>query len=130
MIPKQLLQDHLELKKLNAKIHIFYEVSGTIGAFLSTAMILYLGPMYALIHLPPFFLLSAFLFWRTIPNGSAPPPQVTTPHPKSAKEVFRSGVAMLVEYVCSIKEGGRLVMTDRRYWWLIFAFVLPQVGHE
>lgn len=53
---------HHKLVKLNAFGHIFYEVSGTIGAFFSTYMILKFGSIFALLHLPPcFFVASAII---------------------------------------------------------------------
>lgn len=67
IIPRSIISDNVnKLKKLNAYGHVFYEISGTAGAFVSTLFLKYLGPIYALLHLPPCFFLSgiAILFLK------------------------------------------------------------------
>lgn len=60
IIPRSIMcQNVVKLKKLNAYGHVFYEIAGTSGAFVSTLLLKFLGPIYALIHLPPCFIISA-----------------------------------------------------------------------
>ena len=59
LIPRGFLgENQQKLKKVNGFGHVFYETSGTVGAFLSTPFIFYFGPVYALIHLPPCFFIA------------------------------------------------------------------------
>jgi len=137
ILPRQILgSDAVELKSLNAKVHIFYEVSGTSGALLSTLLITYMGPIYSLFHLPPFFLLSAVLFWMTIP-----PPDNFMDLPelegeKTMKQKFelkpflQNLYFQLKTYCVNLKVGGKLVLGNRKYWWLVIVFVVPQVLHR
>ena len=65
IIPRDILgDDAIKLKKMDAIVHIFYEVAGTAGAFFSAYFIDLMRPIYALVLLPVFFTVAGFLWIR------------------------------------------------------------------
>ena len=127
LIPRFILDDNYhKLKALNGYIHIFYEVAGTLGAFLSTAMIKYLGPIFGLVHLPPLFFVASILFFLV----KHPFVESNQKKSQSFKERLCSAYTFTIGYLKGIKEGFTITTFDRRYNWLLLCFVLPQVLHR
>ncbi|KAL9648065.1 hypothetical protein ABK040_012119 [Willaertia magna] len=63
------LESSSTLKRLNAGIHICYELAGTVGAFLSSVFIQNLGSIYATCHMPvTFFISGILLFFVSLKN--------------------------------------------------------------
>ncbi|EAL73020.1 hypothetical protein DDB_G0268862 [Dictyostelium discoideum AX4] len=134
LTPRQILgSDNKKLSKLNGYIHLFYEISGTGGAFLSTPLIEKLGPVFALSHQPVFFLLGAiFFFWVSQPF---PPTVIKTPKDVQAEKdgiiihSFKTVGSGIYHYFYSLLVGARHILSVK-YWWIITTYVLPQVLHR
>ena len=125
-IPPLILgQDQEALAYYNARLHIFYEVAGVVGALAAGALITLVGPLWSLALQPPAYLLGAWLFGRIKLQRGTPQSQVglTIPRLSSLKE-------RLAEYVADVKAGYRLVLHDHRLRWIAAAFVLPQIVHR
>ena len=66
VIPRDIVGgDVVKLKRMDALVHIFYETTGTAGAFLSSYLMLVYGTTYTPMICPPFFILAGVL-WRFI----------------------------------------------------------------
>ncbi|CAG8438847.1 6679_t:CDS:2 [Diversispora eburnea] len=130
VIPRDIVgEDPIKLMKMDASVHIFYEIAGTAGAFSSTATIKKLGPVYALFVIPVFFT-AAGITWLFI--------KITTNYDKLKLEdidgikVSRTGGIRKVftTYFYSIKRGFIIITSERRFIWLIPGYVLPLMFHR
>jgi hypothetical protein len=66
VIPRDIVGGHVEkLKQMDATVHIFYEVAGTVGAFASAIFIKKLGNNYSFIVTPICFTIAGIV-WRFI----------------------------------------------------------------
>ncbi|KAF0974876.1 hypothetical protein FDP41_006350 [Naegleria fowleri] len=142
VIPASILgnSESSTLKRLNASIHIIYEVAGTIGAFLSSVFIEKLGSIYALCHIPLFFTLGAvFLFFISskcdTQEQSENDDSVSENHfdlsPQRERFAILRRVGIAVKnYFKSMFIGAKIVLANRYYIWLIPCFVLPQTLHR
>ncbi|EGG23830.1 hypothetical protein DFA_05966 [Cavenderia fasciculata] len=136
LIPRQVLGDSSDrLNKLNGLVHLFYEISGTCGAFLSTALIKSLGPVYALVLQPPFFLVASICFF--VIAQPFPPQKVLVKadedgsNAKENKIVYGLKIAgrEVFNYLKTVAVGARLILSAK-YWWILFTYVVPQVLHR
>ncbi|EFC45258.1 predicted protein [Naegleria gruberi] len=140
------------LKRINAGVHITYELAGTVGAFLSSVFIEKMGTIFALFHIPVFFIAaSIFLFFITVkeveifedsetkeqvnvPSTESAPTtsaQETTPQPNNkVLRILKKIGTVIKNYFKSMYIGAKLVLTNRYYIWLIPCFVIPQVLHR
>ncbi|KAJ3231006.1 hypothetical protein HDU81_004087 [Chytriomyces hyalinus] len=65
VIPRDIVGGDVgKLKKMDATVHIWYEVAGTGGAFFSAFMIQKLGHVYAMCVVPPLFIAAAFSWYQ------------------------------------------------------------------
>ncbi|KAF2077182.1 hypothetical protein CYY_001503 [Polysphondylium violaceum] len=142
LTPRQVLgNNNAKLSKLNGLIHLFYEASGTAGAFLSTLLISKLGPIYALIHQPIFFLIGSILFFSV--SQPFPPSLVSDSQEINVssftlfKNRFKNPIVRaaikgsheVYLYFHALFVGARHILS-REYWWIITTYVLPQVLHR
>ena len=150
IIPASILgnSDSASLKRLNATIHIAYEIAGTVGAFLSSVFIEELGTIYALCHMPVCFLIAATFFFfidlkrrEQIIEGSND--KKKDDQEGDIKELplsqgfgtkllnFFKGIGSSIKgYFMSMWIGAKITLTNRYYLWLIPCFVVPQVLHR
>jgi hypothetical protein len=123
VLPRDIVGENPDkLKKMDATVHIFYEVAGTSGAFASTPIIKAAGPVFSLITLPVFFSFAA-VFWLRIKQN----PNVITDLKKSDPSNRRSVIYL---WFHSVKRGAQIVFSERRFIWLMFGYVLPFVFHR
>ncbi|EFC49511.1 predicted protein [Naegleria gruberi] len=143
IIPASILgnSESSTLKRLNAGIHISYEIAGTIGAFLSSVFIEQLGTIYALFHMPVcFFIGSLFFFFITLKDTE----RILEEDTADEDDIFKENVPtenrvlnilkkigkVIKDYFYSMYIGAKIVLTNRYYIWLIPCFVIPQVLHR
>ncbi|EGC37652.1 hypothetical protein DICPUDRAFT_149728 [Dictyostelium purpureum] len=134
LTPRQILGgDNKKLSKLNGLIHLFYEVSGTGGAFLSTPLIDHLGPIFSLSHQPVFYLLGATFFFFV--SQPFPPATIKTAKDPEAEtdgkalHIVKTVGREIYLYFHSLYVGARYILSVK-YWWIITTYVLPQVLHR
>ncbi|KAI9328734.1 hypothetical protein BDR26DRAFT_923318 [Obelidium mucronatum] len=128
VIPRDIVGgDVAKLKKMDATVHIWYEVAGTSGAFFSAFMIQKLGHVYAMSVSPPLFILAAFSWW-----------QVSSPERKISEKVLnapkRSALGAVAHYTAvyfqSIVVGARIIFSSRKFFWLIPGYTIGLVFHR
>jgi len=124
-IPPLILgHDEAALSRYNARLHIFYEVAGVVGALATGALITFVGPLWALALQPPAYLLSGLLYWRVrLAKQDAPGPRFLRPLLPGLRE-------RISEYFKDMKAGAGLVFKSGRLRWVAIAFILPQIVHR
>ncbi|KYQ90651.1 hypothetical protein DLAC_09285 [Tieghemostelium lacteum] len=139
LTPRQILgNDNEKLSKFNGLIHLFYETAGTAGAFLSTALIKSLGPIYALSHQPVFYIVAGICFLfvsEPFPskiavseeNKSSLTAAIQEKNP--IKRTLKRAAREVMMYFHGLYVGGKNVLSVK-YWWILFTYVLPQVLHR
>jgi hypothetical protein len=125
VLPPMILGERADgdLIKLDAAIHIAYEVAGTAGAFASTPITKFFGFVYALFHLPLLFTISGVIFWF-----------IKIDHVTSddrGNEDESPGIFQPVRsYFASLWLGAKIVTLKRSYNFLLLSFVVPQILHR
>ncbi|KAJ3053958.1 hypothetical protein HK097_002977 [Rhizophlyctis rosea] len=134
IIPRDIVGGNVsKLRKMDSIVHIFYEVSGTAGAFFATFIALTLGKAFAPV-VSPFLFLAAAVFWWQIKVARTD--DIEGAKLSSVEEpVHRGGlIAGIVEAFTSfgvaIYEGARIVLSSRKFAWLILGYSVPLVLHR
>ncbi|KAI8830827.1 hypothetical protein BJ741DRAFT_581170 [Chytriomyces cf. hyalinus JEL632] len=109
VIPRDIVGgDVAKLKKMDATVHIWYEVAGTGGAFFSAFMIQKLGHVYAI-----------------------SPERNLSKLADAPKRSFLASIGhYTVVYFSSIVTGARIIFSSRRFLWLIPGYSLGLVYHR
>ena len=122
--------DVVKLKQMDAVVHIFYEITGTIGAIFGYIWLGFFGWGYNLGLLTVGMTLAS-LMWTFI-----------TPRPEKVIEneeyrlanknvyLFTKKVEVFYSFFHSIYFGAKLIFTQRALIWLIPAYTLPLVLHR
>jgi len=126
VLPRDIVGENPEkLKKMDAHVHIFYEVAGTSGAFATTPLVKKLGPVYALMLIPILFTFAGIIWLRIKHNPNAPSDI------NRNKEIGSSQKKNIFYiYFYSVKRGAQIVFSERRFIWLIGGYVIPFVYHR
>ncbi|KAF9555664.1 MFS general substrate transporter [Agrocybe pediades] len=130
-----------KLRRMDATVHIFYEVAGTAGAFASSTSISQFGNNYSFFMSPVFFALAgtAWLFVSTLSfkDGSAVREELEQAGlaevdggRKPSGNYFVQIWEAAVGFVQSIYVGSKLVLTNRRFIWLLPAYTLALYLHR
>eukprot|EP00128_Syssomonas_multiformis_P011615 Colp12_sorted_trinity150504_noHs@16414 len=142
VIPRDVVGGDVEkLKRMDATVHIFYEVAGTGGAFFAAYLQVTLGYAYSPVISPPLFLIAG-CFWYFIRIEA---------HSKEALAELRASQAggkgdeafaaenpslmvlvreSFVGFFRSVWIGGKIVMSSRKFMWLIPGYSLALVMHR
>jgi hypothetical protein len=130
VIPRDIVGGNVQkLRRMDAVVHIFYEVAGTSGAFF-TALVLIpmLGNNYSFIITPVCFVLAA-IFWFFVDDGNYQPHQ--NEDLLSDKPAYlRAVVGSFYLFGESLWTGGRLLLTSRKFFWLIPGYSIAFYGHR
>ena len=139
VIPRDIVGPHGEkLRRMDALVHILYEVSGTAGAFTSTQLIIKLGNNYSFLITPILFFLAS-LVWFQIDTGRMPGSHFDegslqdVERRKSSGGVLRYLIAVGAGFrlfALSIWRGFTLVFFHRRYVWLFFSYSVALHCHR
>ncbi|KAF2878397.1 major facilitator superfamily domain-containing protein [Massariosphaeria phaeospora] len=129
VIPRDLVGGNVQkLRRLDALVHIFYEVSGTSGAFCTAlALIPRFGNNMSFIITPVFFLAAAIAWYMIDEAGfqkeRAP---ALVDQPSYAKAVV-GGFWLFFE---SVWTGARIIFTNRKFVWLLPGYAIALYGHR
>lgn len=131
VIPRDLVGGNVQkLRRMDSLVHIFYEVSGTGGAFATAlALIPHFGNNYSFIITPIFFAAASIMWWFIQdPNGTARDPRTLTleSQPSYLKAVV-SGFFLFFE---SVWTGGKIIFTHRKFIWLLPGYAVALYGHR
>ncbi|KAK9243434.1 hypothetical protein V1506DRAFT_568420 [Lipomyces tetrasporus] len=125
VIPRDIVGGNVQkLRRMDSLVHIFYEISGTGGAFCTAlALIPRFGNNFSFIITPIFFTLAAAIWCFISKLGfKVAKAEVLTKQPTYIKAVL-GGFWLFGE---SVWTGGKTIFTSRRFIWLVpgYAFAL------
>ncbi|KJA24867.1 hypothetical protein HYPSUDRAFT_85694 [Hypholoma sublateritium FD-334 SS-4] len=133
--------DVSKLRRMDATVHIFYEVAGTAGAFASSSAISRFGNNYSFFLTPVFFVFAAtswtfisalnFKTHKDIQEELAQQGLGDVDLGKSTSQNYLVQIALGVRgFGESIYVGAKLVFTNRRFIWLFCAYSLALYMHR
>jgi len=126
VLPRDIVGENPEkLQKMDAHVHIFYEIAGTSGAFATTPLVKKLGPVYALMLIPILFTAAGIVWLRIKQNPNAPS---DVNRNKDIDSSDKKNIFYL--YFYSVKHGAQIVFSERRFIWLLGGYVVPFVYHR
>lgn len=130
VIPRDLVGGNVQkLRRMDSLVHIFYEVSGTAGAFCTAlALIPHFGNNFSFIITPIFFAAAAIL-WFFIQEEGIPRDTralVLENQPTYVKAVV-GGFYLFFE---SIWTGAKIIFTHRKFIWLLPGYAVALYGHR
>jgi MFS family permease len=110
--------DVQKLRRMDAMVHIFYEVSGTGGAFATAlALIPGLGNNFAFLITPILFVLACTVwFFIRIPPGEI---QRLEEISHNQPNYFRATLQGFLLFLQSIFTGGKIIFSSRKFIWLL-----------
>ncbi|PVH68957.1 hypothetical protein DL98DRAFT_627361 [Cadophora sp. DSE1049] len=129
VIPRDIVGGHVQkLRRMDALVHMFYEVAGTAGSFCTAlALIPRLGNNYSFLITPICFTCSsAIWFFITDLDFVREKPSVLEGRPSYIQAVI--GAFWL--FGESVWTGARLIFSSRRYIWLIPGYSFALYGHR
>ncbi|KAF2031663.1 hypothetical protein EK21DRAFT_99602 [Setomelanomma holmii] len=129
VIPRDLVGGNVQkLRRMDSLVHIFYEISGTAGAFTTAlALIPHFGNNFSFLITPIFFAAAAILWWFVndgVERSAAP--LVLESQPTYVKAVA-GGFYLFFE---SCWTGGKIIFTHRKFVWLLPGYAVALYGHR
>lgn len=130
VIPRDLVGGNIQkLRRMDSLVHIFYEVSGTAGAFCTAlALIPHFGNNFSFIITPIFFA-AASILWYFIQEAGVPRDTralTSETQPTYLKAVI-GGFYLFFE---SVWTGGKIIFTHRKFIWLLPGYAVALYGHR
>ncbi|CAN8104464.1 unnamed protein product [Discula destructiva] len=129
-IPRDIVGGNIQkLRKMDSLVHIFYEITGTTGAFVTGLVLIpQLGNNRAFIITPCMFLCSSicWYFISDLGHGKARKALEGTVQPNYFKATLQ-GFWLFFE---SIIVGGKILFTSRKFIWLVPGYAVALYGHR
>jgi MFS family permease len=124
----------VKLRKMNALVHIFYEIAGVSGALITALVLIpYLGTNHAFLVTPILFVASG-LIWlliRSVPNKINSVEDDLTPYlTKSKANYLKAITKTLLSFIQSIYIGAKIVFSNRKFIWLFAVYPLAVYSHR
>jgi len=132
VIPRDIVGGNVQkLRRMDALVHIFYEISGTAGAFCTAlALIPRFGNNMAFLITPIFFTLAAVV-WFFVSDLDHPRhnpiPAATQDNPHNYLSSLWSGFTLFFK---SIWTGARIIFSSRKFIWLLPGYSIALYGHR
>ncbi|ETI24339.1 hypothetical protein G647_03708 [Cladophialophora carrionii CBS 160.54] len=126
VIPRDIVGGNVQkLRRMDSLVHIFYEISGTAGAFCTAlALIPSFGNNYSFIITPIFFTAAACVwFFVTNLNYSKPLQE------KGGNYLVAVGMGFFLFFE-SIWTGFKIIFSSRRFIWLLPGYSFALYGHR
>ncbi|PNS14411.1 hypothetical protein CAC42_3697 [Sphaceloma murrayae] len=135
VIPRDIVGGNVQkLRRMDALVHIFYEIAGTSGAFCTAlALIPRLGNNFSFIITPIFFTAAAGSWFMISTLNFKPVERDHTAGTGFGGRMASYSRAMgqsLVLFGKSVFTGGRILFTSRKYVWLIPGYAFALYGHR
>ena len=130
IIPRDLVGGHLQkLQKMDALVHVFYALSGSLGAFLTGLLLIpRLGNNYAFLVTPILFTAAGVIWFFLNLLGQTKRAAKTTT--KSKLSVPRSILRGFLSFVHSVFLGGKIICSERRFLWFLPCYALTLYAHR
>jgi MFS family permease len=132
VIPRDIVGDNAEkLQKMDALVHIFYEIAGVSGAFATgLGLIPRLGNNYSFMITPMLFTAAAFVWFFISSLGSITDPVNDDLPPISESNYLKSIVNGTILFVKSFFIGAKIIFTHRKFAWLWSCYALTLYAHR
>jgi MFS family permease len=135
IIPRDIVgSDEEKLRRMDALVHIFYEISGVSGAF-TTGLVLIprLGNNYAFIITPILFSLSSIICFFINSLGikdDIPDDEIPGGIQNSKTNYFKAIFKGFYLFIESVYLGGKIIFRNRKYIWLFPCYSLTLYVHR
>lgn len=128
VIPRDIVGGNVQkLRRMDALVHIFHEVSGTAAAFCTAlALIPRFGNNYSFLITPIFFA-AASITWSFISNLNY---DLNKDIKEEDRGFFKSLFRSFLLFYKSIYTGLRIILTNRKFIWLIPGYAFALYGHR
>ncbi len=128
VIPRDIVGDNAEkLQKMDAFVHIFYEIAGVSGAFATgIGLIPRLGNNYSFIITPIFFTLAAIV-WFFI---SSLDDENTSIDENIKSGYLKSIYQGFIDFIQSFFLGAKIILTHRKFIWIWSCYALTLYAHR
>ncbi|KAL0931240.1 uncharacterized protein CTRU02_213975 [Colletotrichum truncatum] len=130
VIPRDIVGGNVsKLRQMDALVHIFYEVAGTTGAFV-TALVLIpnLGNNRSFVITPICFTLAAII-WFFVADGSHERNALARSEARSSNYFVAAGKGFITFFE-SIWVGGKIIFSSSRFIWLLPAYGIALYAHR
>ncbi|KAJ7281053.1 major facilitator superfamily domain-containing protein [Mycena rebaudengoi] len=135
VIPRDIVgRDVQKLRRMDATVHILYEVAGTAGAFTSTSLIKKFGYNYSAI-LSPILFTAASVVWRFVSDvGREQNRKVDTGlaavERYESSGIFGSVINAFRSFGKAFYLGAIIVFSSRKYVWLVTGYSVALYAHR
>ncbi|KAG0325540.1 hypothetical protein BGZ99_000524 [Dissophora globulifera] len=130
VIPKDIVGgDVIKLKRMDALVHIFYEIAGTGGAFFATYLVLNLGNALAP-SMSPFLFLFAGTTWSFISLLNSDIENRKTLATLDESSILQQIGHGFSHFALSMYRGAQIVFSSRKFIWLIPGYSIPLFTHR
>ncbi|KAK4050849.1 hypothetical protein OIV83_003271 [Microbotryomycetes sp. JL201] len=127
-----------KLRRMDATVHVLYEVAGTSGAFASSAAISRFGNNYSFMFSPIFFVIAGLIWTRVSamnvthnePDADEPGLAAVDRKSKWTNNYFFSVLYGGFLFFKSVGYGTWIVMTHRRFVWLFPGYAIALYLHR
>lgn len=130
VIPRDIVGGNVQkLRRMDALVHIFYEVAGTAGAFCTAlALIPRFGNNYSFLITPIFFTLASII-WYFVSNLNYTRATALERAERKKNYFLMIGEGFMF-FFKSVYVGGKILLTNRRYIWLLPGYSVALYGHR
>ncbi|EAT91225.1 hypothetical protein HBI56_017360 [Parastagonospora nodorum] len=129
VIPRDLVGGNIQkLRRMDSLVHIFYEISGTAGAFTTAlALIPHFGNNFSFIITPIFFAVASILWWFIQDGIERDTRALVLESQPSYVRAVAGGFYLFFE---SCWTGGKIIFTHRKFIWLLPGYAVALYGHR
>ena len=126
VIPRDIVGGNVQkLRRMDSLVHIFYEISGTAGAFCTAlGLIPAFGNNYSFLITPIFFAAAAVV-WYFISNLNYTKPL----QEKQGNYLLAVGMGFYL-FAQSVWTGSRIIFSSRKFVWLLPGYSIALYGHR
>ncbi|RPB29429.1 MFS general substrate transporter [Terfezia boudieri ATCC MYA-4762] len=125
VIPRDIVGgDVNKLRRMDAIVHIFYEIAGTVGAFTTTYLVLRFGNNYSF-FITPIFFTCACILWSFVSTLEF---QIELEHEQ--QNYFIQLFQGAKYFGLSIWVGAKIIFSNRKFIWLPIGYSMALYGHR